>query len=264
MNIFYTHGLGGTIGAQPEIEEVFEPLGYKIIRVEVPYHSNLAELVIKMATMTFGELCLLIDETANKIIETAKNFAPDDYAVIGDSLGGFISVVAAQRDARISHCILLACSGDICNAVMNLNQLIPGLGYFAGMFNLAGNGGLKIQAHKAISGQSDFQEEFELVNIFRPERLARMRRVLILGDKGDPVAPEAACLHFAKGVKDSKVIMVYNERRHHPIGKAALKKYAVSFLQNKPLSTKDHIRKLLLLLQGSLGSGLLSPRRTST
>jgi pimeloyl-ACP methyl ester carboxylesterase len=244
-HIFYTHGLGGTLQAQPEIEEVFAPLGYKIVRVEVPYHGSLAELAIKLATMTFGDLCLLIHETANTIIERAKSFSPDEYAVIGDSLGGFISVVAAQRDPRVSHCVLLACSGDLCNALLNLNHLIPGAGYVAGMLNLTGNGGLRVQAHKAIAGQSDFQEQFELVNTFRPERLAHIRRLLILGDKGDPVAPEAACLHFAKKVKGSKVIMAYNEERHHPIGKEALQKYAVPFLQNKPLSTTDRIRGLL-------------------
>ena len=101
------------------------------------------------------------------IIDRAKAFQPDEYAVIGDSLGGFISVVAAQRDPRISHCILLECSGDICYAIMNLNSLIPGAGYLAGAFNLAGNGGIEIQAHKAIAGQSDFQTEFEWVNTFR-------------------------------------------------------------------------------------------------
>ena len=171
-HLFYTHGLGGSRSAQPEIEEVFAPLGYKIIRIEVPYHDNVATVALKLATMSFGELCLLIHETANSIVERAKSFSPDEYAVIGDSLGGFISVVAAQRDSRISHCILLACSGDLCNAMMNLDHLVPGLGHLAGMFNLAGNGGLKVQAHKAIAGQSDFQQEFELVNTFRPERLA--------------------------------------------------------------------------------------------
>jgi hypothetical protein len=164
--------------------------------------------------------------------------------VIGDSLGGFVSVVAAQRDPRISHCILLACSGDLCHAVMNLNSLIPGAGYLAGAFNLAGNGGLRVQAHKAIAGQSDFQTEFERVNTFRAERLARMPRLLILGDKGDPVAPEATCRHFARRVKGSKVIMAYNEGRHHPVGKAVLQAYAVPFLQNKPLSAGDRVRSL--------------------
>jgi pimeloyl-ACP methyl ester carboxylesterase len=244
-HIFYTHGLGGSLQAQPEIEEVFEPLGYIISRVEIPYHRSAPELVVALATMTFGELCLLIHETANSIVDRAKAFFPDEYAVIGDSLGGFISVVAAQRDSRISHCILLACSGDICNAVMNLNQLIPGAGYFAGAFNLAGNGGLRIQAHKAIAGESDFQTEFEQVNTFRPERLARMRHLLILGDRRDPVAPEAVCRHFAQGVPQSKVVMAYNEGRHHPIGKEALQKYAVPFLLNKPLSRTDYIRQLL-------------------
>lgn len=243
--IFYTHGLGGSLHAQPEIEEVFEPLEYTILRVQVPYHTNLATLAVKLATMTFGDFCVLISEAADGIIERARAFQPDEYAVIGDSLGGFISVVAAQRDPRISHCILLACSGDLCHAIMNLNSLIPGAGYLAGAFSLAGNGGLRIQAHKAIAGQSDFQAEFERVNTFRAERLARMQRLLILGDKGDPVAPEATCRHFAKRVTGSKVIMAYTEGRHHPIGKAALQKYAVPFLQNKPLSTGDRVRNLI-------------------
>lgn len=248
--IFYTHGLGGSLQAQPEVEEVFEPLGYQVLRVEVPYHRNVAELAVKLATMTFGELCLMIHETANSLIERAGQFAPEDYAVIGDSLGGFISLTAAQRDLRISHCILLACSGDLCHAIMNLDHLLPGMSSFAGMLNLAGNGGLRVQAHKAISGQSDFQREFELINPFRPERTARLRRLLILGDRGDPVAPEAACRHFAKRVKGSKVIMVYNEGRHHPIGKEALQKYAVPFLQNKPLSLADRVQAFLAPVWG--------------
>lgn len=243
--IFYTHGLGGSLTAQPEIEEVFAPLGYHVLRVEVPYHRNLAELAVKLATITFGELCLMIHETANALIGRAEQFAPEDYAVIGDSLGGFISLTAAQRDSRISHCILLACSGDLCYAILNLDHLLPGMSYLAGLFNLAGNGGLRVQAHKAIAGHSDFQREFELINPFRPERLARLRRLLILGDKGDPIAPEAVCRRFAKGVKNSKVIMVYNEGRHHPIGKDALRRYAVPFLQNKPLSLVDRVQTLL-------------------
>ena len=250
--LFYTHGLGGSLNAQPEIEEVFGPLGYTTLRVEVPHHNNPITLATKLATMTFGDFCLLIHETANSIIERAKSFSPEEYAVIGDSLGGFISVVAAQRDSRISHCVLLACSGDLCNAVMNLDHLIPGMGYLAGMFNLAGNGGLKVQAHKAIAGQSDFQQEFELINTFRPERLANIRRLLILGDKGDPVAPAVACRHFARNVKDSTVIMAYNEGRHHPIGRTALTKYAVPFLQNKPLTVRDSIRRLVVSMMSSL------------
>jgi pimeloyl-ACP methyl ester carboxylesterase len=242
--LFYTHGLGGSLKAQPEIDEVFAPLGCQIIRVEMPYHRNPAEVAVMLATITFGELCLLIDKTANTIIDTAWRFSPEEYAVIGDSLGGFISVVAAQRDPRISHCILLACSGDFCNAVMNLNQLIPGLGYLAGRLNLAGNGGLKIQAQKAIAGQSEFQKEFELVNTFPAERRARIRRLLLIGDKRDPVMPQAACRRFARGVKGSKVVMAYNEGRHHPIGKDALSKYAIPFLQNQPLTIRDALRRL--------------------
>ena len=242
--IFYTHGLGGSLQAQPEIEEVFEPLGYTVLRVRVPFHNSIVELATTLATMTFGDFCALISDTADSIITRSRAFAPEDYVVIGDSLGGFVSVVAAQRDSRISHCILLACNGDICNTIMNLNHLIPGVGYLAGMFNLAGNGGLRVQAHKTIAGQSDFQRDFELVNTFQPERLERMRRLLILGDKGDPVAPADACRHFAKRIKNSKVILAYNEGRHHPIGKVALERYALPFLQNKPLSVGDHMRAL--------------------
>ena len=247
--IFYTHGLGGSLSAQPEIEETFKPFDFTVLRVTVPYHQSFPELAAKLATMTFGELCLLISETADTIRERAKLFAPEEYAVIGDSLGGFISLVAAQRDPRISHCILLACSGDLCSAVMNLNHLLPGAGYLAGMFNLAGNGGLRVQAHKAIAGQSDFQAEFELINPFQPERVAALRRLLILGDKGDPVMPETACRHFARRVKSSTVIMAYNEGRHHPIGQYALHKYAVPFLLDKPVSIRERIRRSLSLWQ---------------
>jgi hypothetical protein len=119
------------------------------------------------------------------------------------------------------------------------------MGYLAGMFNLAGNGGLRIQAQKAIAGQSDFQREFELINPFQQERAARVRRLLILGDKGDPIMPETACRHFASYVKHSTVIMPYNEGRHHPVGKHALRKYAAPFLLNKPLSMRERLRALL-------------------
>jgi hypothetical protein len=245
MHLFYTHGTGGSLQAQPEIEEVFAPLGYTIIRIEVPYHGSLGELAAKLATMTFGDLCLLIHETANKLIEQAQDFAPEEYVVVGDSLGGLISVVAAQRDPRISHCILLACSGDICNAVLYIDEVFPGIGSVSGILNPAAAGGLKLQAHKAIAGQSDFQREFELVNTFRPERLACLRRLLILGDTGDPVMREEACRHFAQGVKESTVIMTYNEGRHHTIGKDALQKYAVAFLQKKPLTITGRVGKFL-------------------
>ena len=253
MHLFYTHGTGGSLQAQPEIEEVFEPLGYTITRIEVPYHGSIIELAGKLATATFGDMCLLIDETANKIIEQAKSFAPEDYVVVGDSLGGLISVVAAQRDPRISHCILLACSADICNALLHIDEVFPGLGSLSGVLNPAAAGGLKLQAHKAIAGESDFQAEFDRVNTFRPERLARIRRLLILGDKGDPVMREEACRHFAKGVKDSTVIMAYNEGRHHTIGKDALQKYAVPFLQGKPLTITSRLRKIFASIRRRFG-----------
>lgn len=258
MHLCYTHGLGGSLQAQPEIEAVFAPLGYTVTRIPVPSHHSVAALVTKLATLTFGELCLWIHEGANTLIDTARRFAPEDYIVIGDSLGGFISVVAAQRDPRISHCLLLACSGDVCHAAMRLHQVNWGLRLVAGRFTRAGKGGLSRQAHKAIAGQSDFQHEFALINTFQPDRLVRLRRLLILGDTGDPVAPEAACVHFAQGVQDSTVRMVYNEGRHHPIGKEALERYAVPFLQNQPVpavfpsvtkpKTPNRLRRLLYLL----------------
>ncbi len=115
-------------------------------------------------------------------------------------MGGFISVVAAQRDARISHCVLLSCSGEICDAAMRLRQVSFGMRLIAGRFTFRGKGGIIRQAYKAIGGQSDFQQEFDRVNTFQSERLARLRRLLILGDKGDPVAPEAACERFAENL----------------------------------------------------------------
>ena len=232
MHLFYTHGLGGSLQAQPEIDDVFGPLGYTITRVPVPYHERGRTLVRKLATLTFGDFCAWIDEGATRLLATAHRVAAPEYGVVGDSLGGFISVVAAQRDAQVSHCVLLACSGDICAAAMRLRQLNFVLWLIAGRFTFRGKGGIRLQAYKAMGGQSAFQPEFERVNTFQPERLARLRRLLILGDKGDPLVPEAACEHFAHGVKGSVVRMVYNEGRHHPIGKEALQRYAVPFLAN--------------------------------
>jgi pimeloyl-ACP methyl ester carboxylesterase len=235
VRLLYTHGLGGTPQAQPEIDEVFAPLGYTITRIEVPYHGSAPELVTKLVTSTFGDLCKWVHEGANNLVAAVGQSSPEDYVVVGDSLGGFISVVAAQRDPRISHCILLACSGDFCDAMMRLHILIPVLGAIAGKFAGPGNSGIELQAHRAISGHSDFQREFDLINTFAPQRLARLRRVLILGDKGDPVAPECACLHFARGLADATVRMVYDQGQHHPIGREVLERYAKPFLRNQPV-----------------------------
>ena len=245
MRVFYTHGLGGSPVAQPEIEAVLEPRGHTVIRVEVPHHHHPAELLLSLATMTFGDFCLMIEATADAIVRDAARAGSEDYAVIGDSLGGFVSAVAAQRDPRISHCVLLECSGDLCNALLNLDHVVPGLGALAGMFNLAGNGGLRAQAHRAIAGRSDFQADFERVNTFAPGRRARMRRLLILGDRRDPVMPATACRRFARGVRNSRVIMAYDEARHHPIGRDALERYAVPFLENRPLTLGDRVRQAL-------------------
>jgi pimeloyl-ACP methyl ester carboxylesterase len=237
MLLFYTHGLGGSPRAQPEIDEVFAPFGYTITRVTVPHHGSVPELVTKLATSTFGDLCIWVHQGANNLIAATQQFAPEPYVVVGDSLGGFISLVAAQRDSRISHCVLLSCSGDFCNAMMRLDKLNPALGLLAGNFTPARKGGIWAQAHKAIAGHSDFQREFELINTFQRDRLARLCPLLILGDRGDPVAPERACLHFAQGAPNAIVRMVYDEGRHHSIGKSALKQYAVPFLRNLPVPT---------------------------
>jgi pimeloyl-ACP methyl ester carboxylesterase len=235
--LLYTHGLGGSPHAQPEIDEVFAPLGYAIIRVAVPYHGSGSELLTKLATSTFGDLCTWVHEGAKNLVAAARQFAPEDYVAVGDSLGGFISLVAAERDARISHCILLACSGDFCDAMMRLDRLNPFLGAIAGKFASVGKGDIKVQAYKAIAGRSDFQREFEAINTFEPQRLAGLRRVLMLGDMGDPVAPVGACLHFARGATDATVRMAYNQGQHHPVGREALERYAVPFLLNQPVPT---------------------------
>ena len=119
--------------------------------------------------------------------------------------------------------------------MMHLDKLNPALVLLAGNFTLAGKGDIRAQAHKAITGQSDFQREFELINTFQPDRLAQLCPLLILGDRGDPVAPERASLHFAQGAPNAIVRMVYNEGRHHSIGKPALERYAVPFLQHLPV-----------------------------
>jgi hypothetical protein len=49
--------------------------------------------------------------------------------------------------------------------------------------------GIEAQAHSAIGGHSDFQREFEPINTFQSDRLARQGPLLSLGDKEDPVAP---------------------------------------------------------------------------
>jgi hypothetical protein len=93
---------------------------------------------------------------------------------------------------------------------------------------------LKTAARKAASGESS-QREFELVDTLNPDRLSRLRNLLILGDKRDPVAPEAVCLRFAQRVRNATVRMVYDEGRHHTIGKDALERYAPPFLHDQPV-----------------------------
>jgi pimeloyl-ACP methyl ester carboxylesterase len=235
MHLLYVHGLGGSLRAQPEIEEVFLPAGFRVVRIPVPYHDNPLALFGRLATLTFTDLCLWIHEGAETLIRTAQLFAPEEYAVVGDSLGGFISVVAAQRDSRISHCVLLACSGDICDAATRLHRLNRALALVVGRFAPGDGEDLKTAARKAASGESSSQRELELVDTINPDRLSCLRNLLILGDKRDPVAPEAVCLGFAQRVRNATVRMVYNEGRHHPIGKDALERYALPFLRDQPI-----------------------------
>jgi pimeloyl-ACP methyl ester carboxylesterase len=235
MHLLYVHGLGGSLRAQPEIEAVFLPVGFRVVRIPVPYHDNPLELFGRLATLTFTDLCPWIHEGAETLIRTAQLFAPEEYAVVGDSLGGFISVVAAQRDSRISHCVLLACSGDICDAATRLHRLNRALALVVGRFAPGDGEDLKTGAHKAASGESSSQREFELVDTLNPDRLSRLCNLLILGDKRDPVAPEAVCLRFAQRVRNATVRMVYDEGRHHPIGKDALERYALPFLRDQPV-----------------------------
>ena len=93
----------------------------------------------------------------------------------------------------------------------------------------------RFYARKAASGESSSQREFELVDTINPDRLSCLRNLLILGDKRDPVAPEAVCLRFAQRVRNATVRMVYNEGRHHPIGKDALERYPLPFLRDQPV-----------------------------
>jgi pimeloyl-ACP methyl ester carboxylesterase len=167
MYLLYLHGLGGSLRAQPEIEAVFLPAGFRVVRIPVPYHDNPLELLGRLATLTFADLCQWIHEGAERLIRTAQLFAPEEYAVIGDSLGGFISVVAAQRDSRISHCVLLACSGDICDAATRLHRLNRALALVVGRFAPSASEDLKTAARKAASGESSSQREFELVDTIK-------------------------------------------------------------------------------------------------
>jgi acetyl esterase/lipase len=204
-------------------------------------------------------------------MRTAQLFAPEEYAVVGDSLGGFISVVAAQHDSRISHCVLLACSGDICDAATRLHRLNRALAFVVGRFAPGDSEDLKIAARKAASDESSCQREFEVVDTLYPDRLSRLRNLLILGDKRDPVAPEAVCLRFAQRVRNATVRMVYDEGRHHPIGKDALERYALPFLRDQPVPTAlmvtskrrmvAGIERLLIALQGTLRRRSRGPNR---
>ena len=232
-----------------------------MVRIPVPYHDNPLELFGRLATLTFADLCLWIHEGAEKLIRTAQLFAPEEYAVVGDSLGGFISVVAAQRDSRISHCVLLACSGDICDAATRFHRLNRALALVVGRFAPGDSEDLKTAARKAAKGESSSQREFALVDTLNPDRLSHLRNLLILGDKRDPVAPEAVCLCFAQRVRNATVRMVYDEGLHHPIGKDALERYALPFLGDQPVPPVLMIPSKRRTLAG-IGRRLIALRET--
>jgi hypothetical protein len=61
MLLFYTHGLGGSPRAQPEIDDVFAPLGYTITRVTVPHHGSVPVRagVASTSTMTAGAVSII-------------------------------------------------------------------------------------------------------------------------------------------------------------------------------------------------------------
>ena len=109
------------------------------------------------------------------------------------------------------------------------------LALIVGRFAPSDSEDLKTAARKAASGESSSQREFELVDTINPDRLSCLRNLLILGDKRDPVAPEVVCLRFAQRVRNATVRMVYDEGRHHPIGKDALERYALPFLHDQPV-----------------------------
>jgi len=87
MHILYLHGLGGSLRVQPEIEAVFLPAGFRVVRIPLPYHDNPLELFGRLATLTFADLCQWIHEGAERLIRTAQLFAPEEYAVIGGLAG---------------------------------------------------------------------------------------------------------------------------------------------------------------------------------
>jgi hypothetical protein len=65
-------------------------------------------------------------------------------------------VVATERDSIITHCVLLACSGDICDAATRLHRLNRALALFVGRFAPGDSEDLKTAARKAASGKSSF------------------------------------------------------------------------------------------------------------
>jgi hypothetical protein len=149
--------------------------------------------------------------------------------------------------------------------------LNPALALFVGRFAPGDSQDLKAAARKAASAESSSQRDFELVDTLNPDRLSCLRNLLILGDKRDPVAPEAVCLRFAQRVRNAKVRMVYDARRHHPIGKDALERYALPFLRDQPVppalmvTSKRRMvagtERLLIALQGTLRRHSRGPNR---
>ena len=230
-------GLGVRFGRSRKLKRFSCPQASGWFESRCPTTTILWRLFGRLATLTFADFCLWIHEGAERLLRTAQLFAPEEYAVVGDSLGGFISVVAAQHDSRISHCVLLGCSGDICDAASRLHRLNRVLALVVGRFAPGDSEDLKTAARKAASGESSSQREFELVDTLNPDRLSCLRNLLILGDKRDPVAPEVVCLRFAQRVRNATVRMVYDEGRHHPIGKDALERYALPFLRDQPVPT---------------------------
>ena len=75
------------------------------------------------------------------------------------------------------------------------------------------------------------------------------------------MAPEAVCLRFAQRVRNVTLRMVYDEGRHHPIGKDALERYALPFLRDQPVPLVLMISSKRRMLAG-IGRRLIALRET--
>jgi hypothetical protein len=62
-------------------------------------------------------------------------------------------VVATERDSIITHCVLLACSGDICDAATRLHRLNRALALVVGRFAPSDSENLQTAARQGASSE---------------------------------------------------------------------------------------------------------------